>query len=337
MLEPYGAETKGGFSNHGPMAAEAMCSMGRGDAVRDWVHQYRKILSPRVNGHRRIEEAHWRDALGHFNRIGDWTAYFDNELAEKPWAEVLDRWLERLAPGFAAAAAHGVIRTGHAVRALTDADTPARRRELADGLAYWAASFILLPGHHSRRPHGTAKPSEAIERVKLLPIWRRRWRHSLTSAMGQLNRFEPFAQTFSMVDTGADSNLFISDLSSTFATVFLANARTAFSAISFIHAVTGPVALRPMVPYVSKHSMATALRYAWQTSAALYSRFAISAQLADPDKADLEGDNQMIERAIESGDEHAIKFTDACLNEYRLNPRGPYRAAAQQAIQLLSR
>ena len=38
-----------------------------------------------------------------------------------------------------------MIRTGHAVRGLRERDTPARRGELANGLAYWAARYTTLP------------------------------------------------------------------------------------------------------------------------------------------------------------------------------------------------
>ncbi|HVN64825.1 MAG TPA: questin oxidase family protein, partial [Candidatus Binataceae bacterium] len=291
ILAPYGPETKGSLSNHGPMAVEAMCAMGRGDAVIDWVTRYREILSPRPTGHSTITGSQWRDALGRVDRIGDWTAFFDNELEEHPWQEVLDRWLERLAPGFAAAAAHGPIRTGHAVRALADSDTPARRRELADALAYWAASFVVLPGRHHHRTRGVAKPSEAIGWVKMLPLLRRRPRVSISGALAQLNRFEPFTHTLGMVDSGGDPSAFIADLTATFTEQFLINARTALSAIVFIHTVTGPSALRPMIPFVRKQTMAQALRYAWQTSAAIYSRYGARPNSAEAPHYPVEGDN----------------------------------------------
>ena len=44
-----------------------------------------------------------------------------------------------------AAAFHGVLRTGHATRALRQRETAARRNELAVGLGYWAARYEELP------------------------------------------------------------------------------------------------------------------------------------------------------------------------------------------------
>ena len=41
--DPFGT----GFclTNHAPMVAEALCALGRPDAVRPWVNRYRKYLS----------------------------------------------------------------------------------------------------------------------------------------------------------------------------------------------------------------------------------------------------------------------------------------------------
>jgi hypothetical protein len=59
---------------------------------------------------------------------------------------VLETWWLRLLPGVAAAT-HGVIRVGHAVRALTeDGEDPDHLTELAHGLAYWAARWQPVPG-----------------------------------------------------------------------------------------------------------------------------------------------------------------------------------------------
>ena len=35
------------FANHGPMVVEALCAMGREDAVMEWAMRYRPRLAPR--------------------------------------------------------------------------------------------------------------------------------------------------------------------------------------------------------------------------------------------------------------------------------------------------
>jgi len=247
----------------------------------------------------------------------------------------LEDWAARLAPGLMAAATHGVIRTGHAARALAVEDTPARRRELADGLAYWAAEYLPLPAE--RHAFARAMPSEAIARVQMLPPETRRANSgSLTDALAQLDSFDPFKDTLDAVDPTGDPSAFLSDLSATFARVFLANARDTYTAIAFVHAVTGPSALRPLLPYLSDANVRGALAYAWQAAAAMYATFGIRRELS---RAYVErkawNKEELTERAIASGDEHAIKFTEVCLREHALNPDAAFFAAADHAIQML--
>ena len=118
LLAPYGIELKNGNANHAPMVAEALCALGRPDAVMPWMARYRERMVPRHGVSSRIRGEDWRGALGERARFADWSAFFTEQLQERPWREVLDRWMERLAPGFCAAGTHGVIRVGHAVRGL---------------------------------------------------------------------------------------------------------------------------------------------------------------------------------------------------------------------------
>ncbi|MDO8433544.1 MAG: questin oxidase family protein [Candidatus Binatus sp.] len=335
MLSDCGPEFGGGLSNHGPMCAEAMCAMGRRDRVLAWTENYRKQLNPRIAEREKITNANWREALGRFKRAGDWSAFFTNELKERPWHEVVQDWVERLSPGLISAAAHGAIRTGHATRSLAIEDTAQRRRELADALGYWAAVYNTLPGE--KRDRGSAMPSAAIDRVEVIPHGERGSGFaSLDAALKQLDHFKPFENTLSMVDTDADPSAFVSDLTATFARVFLANAHDLLTAIAFVHAVTGPSAVRPMLPYLRADAVAPALGYAWQASVALYSTFSIAAPLKIEEPSTAISDDELIDRAIATGDEHAIKFTEVCLREDRPHRDPAYRPAALHAIRLLS-
>src|SRR5271163_2143376 len=167
LMAPMGPDLVNGFSNHAPMAIEAMCAMRRADAVMPWFEGYRASLAPRRARVARLTDESWRAALGDSRRTEDWFEFFRNEIEERPWAELLDTWAARLAPGLMAAATHGVIRTGHAVRALALEDNTSRRRELADGLAYWAAEYMPLPA--ARHKSARATPSQAIARVQIIP------------------------------------------------------------------------------------------------------------------------------------------------------------------------
>ena len=334
-LAPNGPELRNTNSNHAPMAIEAMCAMGRGADALPWLEHYQQQLTPRPPRFERIDQANWQAAIGDPRYTSDWFEFFRNELEERPWHEVVDAWAARLAAGTIAAALHGVIRTGHAARAIALEVNAQRKRELADGLAYWAAEYVSLPGKHRSAAH--AMPAAAIMRVPTIPIERRGKFTSLTGAVTQLNSFNEFNSVIDAVDPASrDASSFVSDLTATFSRVYLANARDLLTTIAFIHTVTGPAALRWMLPCLGREATETALMHMWHASAALYSTFgtAPSSENIEPPSHTAE---ELIDRAIATGDEHAIKFTEVCLSESALNPCSEYLAAASHAVAMLSK
>src|SRR5438270_5745996 len=166
-LKDTGPEFGGGLANHGPMAAEALIALGRSDLVMPWVEYYKRHLDEHPAARSPISKDEWREALGEHRRVGDWIAFFDAELRDRPWRSVLDEWAIELAPGLVAAGTHGLIRTAHAARSLDEAETPARCHELAEGLGYWAARYHRLP--ERRGSGGNLKPSQAIRLVERVP------------------------------------------------------------------------------------------------------------------------------------------------------------------------
>src|SRR5207247_164333 len=182
-LSGYGPALANGNFNHAPMVAEALCALGRPEAVMPWLERYRPRMLPRASAGEPIRSGEWHGALGQRERFAAWSEFFAEELCEASWRAVLDPWAERLAPGIAAAATHGAIRVGHAVRSLEAGETPQRLAELADALANWAASYLELPmagGHVDRAP----TPREAIGRVPLVPAEQRR-PGSITAALAR--------------------------------------------------------------------------------------------------------------------------------------------------------
>ena len=166
-LRGTGVEFNDFLSNHGPMAADAMIRLG-GDRVEAWVDEYRLQLTPDADPGDRVTTDNWREQLGRFDRVGDWTSHFRRAMLDQGWRTVLDTWWDRLLPGAAASATHGLIRTAHAVRNLADGDDtePMLLDELAHGLALWAARYQLLPGHP--RLDGTRQIDDALARLPRL-------------------------------------------------------------------------------------------------------------------------------------------------------------------------
>jgi Questin oxidase-like len=339
-LSGYGPELRNGNFNHAPMVAEALCALGRPAAVMPWIECYRGRMLPRPTDFdpealASLRRDNWRSALGRRDGFAAWSSFFAEELREAPWRAVLDRWVDRLAPGFCAAATHGAIRVGHAVRGLAEAETARRLSELADALASWAATYQELPEYGAPTPEAmTAR--EALVRLALLPPERRR-PGNIAAALKALDDFPEFAATIHLVNFSGGPERMLPQLSEAFARLYLANARSGLTVIVFIHGVTSLAALGHIVPHVGEATARRALRYAWQAGCGLYACFG-SASAAAEDIGPVPPDpDWLIDRAIASGDEHAIKFTEACLCGHALDPSPAYFAAAGHAIAGLRR
>src|SRR5271169_1197117 len=328
-ISPYGIELKNGNGNHAPMVAEALCAMGRPGAVMPWIARYRDRMSPRLAAPDRIHRDAWREALGRRERFADWSVFFRDELGEAPWHDVLDRWVGNLASGFCAAATHGVIRVGHAVRGLSAGETPSRMRELADALAGWAATWQELPAGDPAA-NGTMTPRQAIARVPIVPP-DKRLAGNIVAALGALDGFAEFAPAIGLLDTSGEISALVAELTDAFARVYLANARNIPTVIAFIHGVTSHAALGNIAPHVSDESARTALRYSWQTGCALYACYGGGTAIADDPQPSDDTEDDLIDRAVANGDEHVIKFTEACLSRHSLDPSPAYLAAAHRS------
>jgi hypothetical protein len=327
-----GPEFEGGLSNHGPMASEALVALGRPDAVEPWAEAYARRLEEHPQERARIEPREWRAALGDARRAGDWTAFFGRELAQAPWPALLDTWVARLAPGIMAAATHGVIRTAHAVRALDGDETPQRLHELAEGLGYWAALYQELP--RRKAPQRDLRIGEALSQVQRIDD-AQRTRFLIFDQVRVLDE-ESFGGAIELVTPG-DPDRFISEITAVFARQLIANSRG--STIAFVHTVTAPAAVRILAPHLSPRTTKAALRYTWQACAAMYAAYgrvdagAVRMEY-DPEPFDRD---DLVDRAIATQDEHAIKFTEACLREHKLTGDAIFPIAAANVVERMGR
>jgi hypothetical protein len=128
------------FVNHGPMACEALATLGFEEVIDTWVERIEHSLveapgpvAPPWHG-----DFDWSSQLGESRLLPEWLGYFDRAIGEEGWQSVVATWVPRLMPGLHGALFHGVIRTSHAVRAIEAAESPSRRAELTRALANWA-------------------------------------------------------------------------------------------------------------------------------------------------------------------------------------------------------
>jgi Questin oxidase-like len=309
-----------GFSEHGPMVAETISTLGRHDRVAPWADaykaHYRHIPAPPpqspIDG---ASETAWRQALGVTARSTDWFDFFRRELRERPWQDAIRGWVPRLIDGYAGGLTHGLIRAAHAVRAMPEdgAASSAQLAELARGLAYWAGAYAVAPGHPDR--HGDLSLAEAVQRLPRGPS-------AGPSVPAAIESLGPIA----------DAGEAMSRHTATFARVLLAHPELPMvPQIQLVHTITSVAALRNLLPFFPPAFAAHAYRRAWHFSASTVARLARpSAAEAQPEIAEpaLRQD-ELIDRAIAHGDDHVIKLTEACLREDRIKPDPVYRALAE--------
>lgn len=164
----------------------------------------------------------------------------------------------------------------------------------------------------------------------------RKFSGTIVSSLEALEEFSDFAPVIGLLDVKRDPAQVISDMTETFTRVYLTNAQDVLSTIVFIHSVTGVAALRSLPSYLPETTTHELLRYAWQGSCALYSAFGQSAPRMEEIEPPHESRDTLIDMAVANGDEHVIKFTEACLREYDLNPSPAYLAAARHVRNILN-
>jgi hypothetical protein len=325
------------FANHGPMGAEALCTLGFGEQIPSWVERYKRRVAhhdpPQPRFHLEAsDEPSWRDALGQFGRVGDWEELFARQLIERPWREVLSQWWPRLLPGLLAGLTHGLIRTAHAVRCLSATEHPQdlALQELSRGLAYWAARYRPLPG--TVVLIGERSVAEAVAGIQRLGSDQPAYPGA---RVGVLAHDAGYGEALSMLSPLAATRR-LSEMTTTFAGVYLAHPEVA--PVPLIHGVTAPSAMRLVLGQLPDYLYAASVAAMWQVHVALLLMFTSTPggereSLHHASVATVPPWQDLFQRALASGDEHAIKFTEACYRENALQPDPRFPCAVQAALQ----
>jgi hypothetical protein len=318
-------ELRNGAPNHAPMVVEALAALGRGETAPAWIEGYRPRLAEGPPTDAVLDEA-WPAALGDFDRLGAWQNHFRRELDEFSWNEVLDRWLPRLISGSMAAGTHGIIRCGHAARALDEAVTAPRLGELADALAYCAArhrTIATVPALD-----GDLDLETAVHKLPLLPPGLDR-RGVPPDIVKHLDGRADFDAAVRRLAPPTDIPAALGRLAEIGARLYLGDATR--HPLVLLHAVTGPAAVQLLLAYASPELGPIAFACGWQAVAAWAAGFSSGYRKSPPPTTDAEW-NEIVDLAVDSGDEHAIKLTEACRRMEALHPSPVFRAAADDWV-----
>lgn len=316
-----GSDGLRGYASHAPMGAEALATLGFCNQVPGWVDWYARVrpiasVPPPVFPIEPGNAAEWRAALGQVRRISDWAALFRHQINDVGWRTTLDTWWSLLLPGMLAGLTHGVIRTAHAVRSVANAETPStlQLNEIANGLALWAAKYQPSTG-------AMARGARAIETVKTL---------------GREPASDLFATADARLAESVDDAL--TELSAVCAGRY-AGLRHGGNPVAPIHTITAPAAVRMTIPVLAPDLAQPSYEAVRDVCGTLLRMF---MSRTDParDTTPIDGDGpalqeRIVQEAVESRDEHAIKLAEAATREYAANPDPRYFAAAHHALELL--
>jgi hypothetical protein len=317
-LRGTGPEFNGFLANHGPMAAEALTQLGGAAAVPRWVDGYLVRLDSAPEVRRGIGDDDWREHLGDEALLGDWTAYLRNQAQEMSWRDLLLQWWPRLLPGLAASATHGVIRTAHAVRSLRGAGAEPHALlidELAKGLGFWAARYQTVPGHPQLA--GGSDSMAALRRLPRLDPATPSEGPGIAGRLVSLRRLDGFTEGLDEWGPSPTPDDALDDLIGAAARVLVARDD---APVAFCHAVTAPAAVRLVLPELPSELQRASVAASWQVVGGIVAAFASPRQEAESVAAEADA-GALLEtldaRAIENGDEHVIKLTEAAEREYR--------------------
>jgi hypothetical protein len=345
-LHATGPEFDGYLSNHGPMAVEAMVRHGHSDLVDSWLDLYMRRLEEFPRGLSPIG-SDWQEALGDPRRVADWTAFFRAEMGERPWREVLNPWWPRLLPGVVAAATHGVIRVGHAVRALlADGDDPSHMAELAHGLAYWAARWQTLPGGHAGASAAAAasraRVSTPLDALAATPRIAEQTGGigDRLARLGALAAWPAALTGFTVPAAPEQIRALLTEVVDAATVRYLSYGHG--NGVMLVHSATAPSAVLRILPALDEALWAPSLSASWAASSALTAVYAPAEpaprdQLPAPPggQSSEETVGEVFARAVEHGDEHVIKFADTAVDVFARTSNPDAIAAALRAAELI--
>ena len=330
LLTGTGPEYGKGRANDGAIVAASLAALERPQTVVPWLKAYLERLQPMPPARVPLTRNNWRTALGKWNRVSDWIQFFRRELEQVPWTHVVADWLPRLAPGLSGGAGHPLLRTAEALHHLATEESSLRKGELAESLGYWAGRYLKLPGILGSTAAGNLSPSDALARIT--------WQHKdrpprfkdISAGLKNLTGFPSFAGVINLVAIPPQPRALISQITGSMARVQLAHNQAPAKLVPFIHGLTVPGALRSVLPHLREEDMPALLRYGWQFAGAIYTIYGRANPVESWDQPPVDTE-ALADRAVATGNEHAILLCRTCLQENAEEPNAAYLAAAWDA------
>ncbi|MCO4763446.1 MAG: DUF4243 domain-containing protein [Myxococcales bacterium] len=324
LLHSYDPVMSKRLTNHTPMAVESLRHLQCDNRITDWVNDKVNSLTPMAPG-KPMDQPTQQRQRGQLSRRADWIATFERALQDSPPKTVLVAHWPKLTDAMAAHAFHGLLRTSHAVRALRDKDTPARRRELAHGLGYWTAGAVVPAGIPGSKPERGFDIDAAL--AALTPVPKREQRHS-GLVLDRLTHVFPraaFIDVIERLDVSSGSALDqLGHLTRAAGRLFLSSKDSRFA---FLHGITGSACLRELAPWLTDDELRVAVGRAFQVVAAMHMGLSAEPYSASQQPRSYEP-SDVWTCAADTSDAHALKLAQAALGEHAANPDPVYLASS---------
>lgn len=301
----------GGLANHGPMAAEALVSMGQADAIGAFVAAYESRLEP---SRRQVAPA-----------PDDWRSWLQPQLTT-------------LVPLAGNLAGHGLLRVAHAVRGLERAEangggSAVQRRELAVAVHYWRNG-----GAGVRSPKQLDGGSTADQWLAMLGRLDPEQRSDglLTVTLAAAAETEGFRVGMAALAPSPDPASTLDVLAVKAAFAFERN--NGLNAFALLHGVTVSSMARVLLAHLDDASA----RELEAVVAGFVGAALIGFDVVEPPPDDDDADESirrfdtaaLAGQAAATREDHTIKFVDACLQvAVRTGDPQPLRAAHRQIVQ----
>ena len=315
-MAPYGPEYGPSLSSHVPMVLEALDRLGRADLseayLSTWIPRLRR-LSPDADA----------ELVAYPEQLSE-TASAVRELGPRG---AVNAFFPRYAPGLHGAAFHGLLRLAHSVRAVRRDETPERLHELSQGLAYAIArSEAPFPTQVSNGHEGF---ESAIASVESSPRAHEKRVGLITTSLAErLGRGELLAKAVARLAIPEDPIAAVRSLRRASLVLYVDGLRHPSASFVLLHGVTAVDAVAALVPWLTEENAKALVRYMATALVALKVAYVpeVRATLSSvPPATELPA--SLVDAALRTMDDHAIKLAAACAEGARDVPDAPWAAA----------
>jgi hypothetical protein len=308
------------MANHLPMALSALRQLGAGAetcAAFESAYRQRTPLKNLTGQKTRL----WGDPAMVFGRRDHFVALRNTFQAYQEahgTKALLNLWVPKLAQGLSASAFHAVIRLGYAI-------TDNEPSEIVNALAFWASAYQslgALDSHLAENPEGDSKMQEIFDALAADTDLGHQHLMSqgIANRLGRVARIPGYERLIEMINQSGKFTL--SDLRSQSLNLFLHQ-----PSFTTLHLVTGAEGLAKVADKIAA-PQSLLQHYALALGNVYVSRGTPTLNQTNKIKEFVRHNPQpdwpfLRSQAIESGDEHKIKFVATCQSEFERT--GDYR------------